>query len=196
MNKLKNYEKIYGFYWNPVDIKIKELIMKHITKENLLLEVGFGSGHYLAALSDEGFKVSGVEIRENAFRYVKEKFEIFYPQIKLIEGDVKYISDHYDLIYSTGLIQCLPVNKRKEFFIHIANLSSKVVYTVPKIVADRNIGSREMIAVSGCEEYETSNIAYELSKIYEYVESGIWYKDEIELDDDFIWFYCNNPRKS
>ena len=190
----KNYKNLYGLFWNPVNTKTKELIMKHAIKGNSLLEIGFGSGHYLAAFSDEGFNMSGVEIKENTFRNVKEKFDVFYPEIKLIQGDLKNISGYFDLVYSTGLMQCLPKHRRKEFFMHIATLSPKVIYTVPKINIDRNIGSRKKIAVAGCEEYETSNIAYELSKIYKYVESGTWYKDEINMDNDFIWYYCNNPR--
>lgn len=194
MKKTSNYNKIFGSYWKRVDAKITELIKQHIEKDKKLFEIGFASGHYISSLTDEGYSVSGIEVREEAYENVKDKFKEFYPNVNLILGNIMDYMGEYDLVYSTGLIQCLQCEERIQLFKHISEIAPKVIYTVPKIEEDRNIGSNEKVAVSGCEEYKTANIAYELSGIYKYVETGIWDKEEIGLEDDFIWFYCNNPR--
>ena len=107
--------------------------------------------------------------------------------------EVGFGSGHY-MAYSTGLIQCLKPKEREVLISHIADISDKVVYVVPVIQKMRNIGSETDVAVDGCEEYETGIIAYQLSKKYAYVETGFWNRDEIELTDDFQWFYCDNKR--
>lgn len=190
----EKYIRVYGTMWGEVDKKIKNLIMLHSSEKENLLEIGFGSGHYLASLFEEDRIMTGVEIRKEAFQDVQKKFELEYPEIKLLYGDALSISGKYDLIYSTGLIQCLKIDKRKELLTHLAKMSDKVIYTVPKIDEIRNSNSKKPIGVGGCEEYETGNLAYELSTLYSYVEMGIWKKDEIDLSDDFIWFYCDGAR--
>ena len=191
----ENYWRIYGDFWNPVDKRIVELVKKHIDGNEHLLEVGFGSGHYLAALTDMGVNVDGIEIRYNAYEKTRKAFEKNYANVKLIHGDALNVNEKYDLVYSTGLVQCLPNDKRKVFFEHISKISDKVIYTVPQVLAQRNIGSLEAVAVSGCEEFVTNNLAYELSEIYKYVEVGIWNREDIGLDDDFVWFYCDSKRE-
>lgn len=189
-----NYEKIYGSYWNPVDVKITNLIMNHISYEDKILEAGFGSGHYLAFLSDRGYKVSGTEIRFQTFKKTKELFEGIYDSVQLFNEDIFNINETYSLIYSTGLIQCLDEDKRVKFMKHVASISNKVVYTVPQIISRRNVGSNINPGVQGCIEFETGNIAYELSGIYKYVETGTWNKEDINLTENFLWFYCDEKR--
>lgn len=188
------YRSIYGNFWYPVDIKISTLLCSHINNGDSVYEIGFGSGHYLAFINDLGIDVAGTEIREEAYQSVRKKFSEKYPNIKLYNDDALMIHQHYDLIYSTGLIQCLRKDERKAFIKHISNISDKVIYTAPRVSKDRNIGSTTKTGISGCEEYSTGNFAYELSEIYSYVETGIWSKNEIQLEDDFIWFYCDMKR--
>lgn len=188
------YKSIYGDFWSPVDKKIVTLLGKHVNRGDSVHEIGFGSGHYLAYINDWGINVSGTEIRKDAYKSVKEKFVEKYPDIKLYNKDALTLSQHFDFVYSTGLIQCLKRDERRTFIRHISNISNKVMYTVPMILNDRNIGSVTRTGISGCEEYSTGNIAYELSKIYSYVETGVWDKNEILLKDDFIWFYCDMKR--
>lgn len=194
MNELSNYYKIFGSYWKEVDSRIVSLIKQHIEYDSKVLEVGFSGGHYIAKLTDDGYDISGIEIREEIYNETNDKFRKIYPDVNLMLGNIFDYNEKYDLIYSTGLIRCLKCKDRNEFLKHISDMAPKAVYTVPCIETERNIGSNQKVGVSGCEEYCTLNIAYELSTIYQYVETGIWGKDEIGLDDDFVWYYCNNPR--
>lgn len=189
-----SYKHVFGNYWKEVDDRITELIIKHTDTTDRVLEAGFASGHYLAYLTDLGINVSGIEIREEAYSKTKLSFEDVYPQIQLYCGDVMHLHTEYDFIYSTGLIQCLPPKERNDFLYHISTIADKIMYTVPKLGEVRNAFSDEKVAVAGCKEYPTGDIAYQLSLLYGYVECGTWGKDDIKLDDDFQWFYCDNSR--
>ena len=191
----EKYRKIYGNWWKTVDNRIVSMIKKHITTEDSIFEVGFGSGHYLAYLNDEGYQVSGIEIREDAYKKAKSDFDVEYPNVILHQGDILKYSGNYSLVYSTGLIQCFEKVEREKYLYTMSCLANKAFYTVPVIIKKRNQDSSEQVAVCGCTEYETGNIAYELSTLYGYVETGFWKKEDICLDDDFQWFYCNNPRR-
>lgn len=195
INLTNQYKKIFGNYWRSVDQKIADLILKHLDVETeSAYEVGFGSGHYMAFLKDIGVNVSGTEIRKKAYQDVVNKFKNVYGDIELNNYDIMEECKFHDMAYSTGLIQCLKPKEREVLISHIADISDKVVYVVPVIQKMRNIGSETDVAVDGCEEYETGIIAYQLSKKYAYVETGFWNRDEIELTDDFQWFYCDNKR--
>ena len=197
MELSQRYRKVYGDYWRAVDELILELICKHINMSDKILEIGFGSGHFLAALCDLGYKVEGIEIRKEVFESVKNSFKHDYDKIRIINDDVMLLSNnHYSLGYSTGLLQCFKQEQKLAFISHIASICNKCVYTVPLITEDRNINSREKLGVEGCVEYNTNNIGYMLSKCYGYVETGIWQKNEIGMEDSFVWFYCNNSRSN
>ena len=195
MKVSQRYKKIYGDYWRTVDEHIISLICKHISKSEKILEVGFASGHFLAALHDLGYDADGIELRKESFETTKNNFKEEYEKVRIFNGDVMSFSSHcYSIVFCTGLIQCFELMERSRFLSHIATLSKKAVYTVPLIKNERNVGSDEKAGVEGCTEYNTQDIAYLLSNYYGYVETGIWRKNEIEVEDDFMWFYCNNSR--
>ena len=190
----EKYFKTYGNMWYKVDNNIKTLIISHTKENDKLLEVGFGSGHYLASISEENRVMTGVEIRKEAYNDTKIKLSTFYSDIELIEGDVLLVSGKYDLVYSTGLLQCINPNDRRRLLKHLAGLSDKAIFTVPRINDKRNDCSKIPVGVDGCVEYDTGDLAYELSVFYAYVEKGMWLRENISLKDDFIWFYCDCSR--
>ena len=195
MSQSLRYRNIYGDYWRTVDELIVDLICKHVDKSEKILEIGFGSGHFLAALCDREYRVNGVELRKEAFEIVDNKFKREYREIQIYNRNVMSLTDsHYNLAFSTGLLQCMESEERSVFLAHIAAISDKAVFTVPLIINERNSNSNVQIGVDGCTEYDTRDIGYLLSKYYGYVENGIWGKEVIELEDDYVWYYCNNSR--
>lgn len=154
-----------SYYWDSVSDKIGELLKANIKVDNSVLEVGFAGGHFLEWLNENGYRnLHGIEIRKEQYEQTETSFNNKgLKDIELILGNVLEHNQHYDAIYSTGLIQCLNEDERKVFLSHIANLSPLAIYTVPLIEAERNIGSSVEVAVAGCVEYVTSNIPYQLS---------------------------------
>lgn len=64
------------------------------------------------------------------------------------------------------------------------------IYTVPEINKNRNENSMEKVAVAGCKEFSTGNIAYELSKYYVSIHVGKINKNKTGLNDNFIYYIC------
>lgn len=151
----------------------------------------FWGGHFLEWLDDIGYKnLSGIEIRKEQFKKTSEKFHAKGLKSNLICGDVLEITKQFDGIFSTGLIQCLKKEERLKFIEHVANMANTAIFTVPEIVVERNIGSNYEVAVDGSQEYQTSNIPYELSKFYDLVRIGRIEKKITGNKDTFIYYVC------
>lgn len=180
------------YYWDRVSDIIGELLKKNITPQMSILEIGFGSGHFLEWLNACGYeKLHGIEIREEQYLYTKEIFNNKgLGHIDLIYGNVLEHKNEYDAIFSTGLLQCLSQNDRENYMRHISSLADIAIFTVPKIDMDRNIGSKIDTGVAGCSEYSTGNILYELSKCYSIVRAGIIDKNRTCQEEVFLYYIC------
>ena len=67
------------------DYDIGEIINKtEPTSESLILDVGSGTGHHVAALETRGFNTVGID--KSADMVAKAKST--YPQLKFVQGDV------------------------------------------------------------------------------------------------------------
>lgn len=183
---------IKSYYWDMVSEEIGKIMLREFYKNMRILEIGFSGGHFLEFLYENGYKdLSGVEIRKNEYEKTLKQFMKKNIHIELINDDVLKINNVYDAIFSTGLIQCLDESSRKEFLNHVSKMANFAIFTVPNIVNDRNLLSIKQVAVSGCREYATSNIVYELSKYYLKIRMGVIKKEKTNLNEDFIYYICN-----
>lgn len=181
-----------AYYWDKASEAIGKLLKNNMSSDMSIFEIGFSGGHFLEWLYDNGYRnLHGIEIRTKQYLETKENFrKKGLDCIELLNGDVLEHDIRYDAAYCTGLIQCLDITKRKVFLNHVSKLSNLVVYTVPRIDVARNLNSNVSVAVSGCPEYPTGNIPYELSQLYESVRVGMISKSKTGLDDDFIYYIC------
>lgn len=186
------YQKYYKAFYPPATQKIISLLENNIADEQSVLEVGFGSGHLLFQLAEAGYRADGIEIRKEAYHKAFEIFDDAGFASELFEGDFREFDRAYDIIYTTGLVQCLKGNERDEFIAHIASLCKKAIIVIPEIVFDRNIESDGKIAVSGCPEYSTCKMITELYKHFNYVREGRWSEEELNLPDAFRYYICIN----
>ena len=182
------------YYWDQVSEIIGRILKSNIATDKSVLEIGFSGGHFLEWLNEKGYKdLHGIEIRKKQYLETEASFERKgLKEIDLILGDVMEHNQHYDAIYSTGLIQCLNESERQAFLAHVASLSPLAIYTVPLIKSERNTGSNMDVAVAGCVEYVTENIPYELSCFYKVVRVGMIDKNLTHLEDTFKYYICNN----
>lgn len=182
------------YYWDTVSAKIGAILKKNISPDMSVLEVGFAGGHFLEWLNDNNYdNLHGIEIRKNQYMETQRAFsKKGLDRVDLLCGDVLEHDKKYDALYSTGLIQCLDNAKREAFLEHVSKLANIAIFTVPEILSDRNIGANVEVAVSGCEEYKTGNIPYELSNYYDNVRVGKINKSLTHLDDAFVYYICKN----
>lgn len=184
------------YYWDSVSNEIGKLFCLYFKKQMSICEVGCSGGHFLEFLYGRGYQqLTGIEIREAQYRKTAENFKNKGIIVNLINDNVLSITDRYDALFSTGLMQCLDEKNRLLFIEHLSQMADIAIYTVPKIKVMRNVGSKEEIAVAGCVEYPTGSIAYELSLFYSKVYYGKIDKHKTGLDDILLYFICEKDEK-
>lgn len=188
----KEYLKLYNYYWPKASELIIQLLIRNIDKEQTILEVGFGSGHLLFQLLSEGYNAEGCEIREDEYEKTKKLFKQAGYERSLFCNDIMNIHKRYDVIYTTGLIQCTCGKDRKRLIQKFCLLARKVIIVIPEIVKNRNSLSKDLIGVMGCTEYVTTSIAYELNEFFDDIKVGYWTKKELGIEDNFQYFICEN----
>lgn len=188
----REYLRIYNNYWPRASELIFQLLIKNINKEQTILEVGVGSGHLLYQLLSEGYNAEGCEIRVEEFEKTRKCFEQVGYEQSLFCDDIMNINKTYDVIYTTGLIQCTCGEGRKRLLQKLYSLARKVIIVIPEILEDRNLLSKELIGVIGCSEYVTTSMAYELYEFFDDVKVGHWNSEELEIEESFQYFICEN----
>ena len=181
-----------NYYWDDISELISLILKSHISYDMSVLEVGFGCGHFLEHMYEQGYKnLHGIEIRYKQFCETKQMFaKKNISNVELLYGDILKHQIKYDAIFSTGLVQCLREPDRDYFFEHIAKLTDKALFTVPQINVDRNTLSSVEIGVTGCKEFKTGNIPLELSKFFNIVRVGLIDKSLSRLKDNFVYYVC------
>jgi SAM-dependent methyltransferase len=106
----RDKQEMWG--WEPADSAIEtlELFKKHGL--NKILIPGFGYGRNARIFTDNGFRVTGIEISETAIDLAKKHFG---DSIKVYHGSVSsmpFDQEFYDGIFSYGLIHLLSVKER------------------------------------------------------------------------------------
>ena len=170
------------YYWDSFSEVIGRILTAELKKDMSICEIGFSGGHFLEYLYDEGYReLYGIEIRETQYEKTEKKFSEKNLNIHLICEDVLNISEKYDAIFATGILQ---------FLGHISEMSKIAIFTVPEILEDRNMESNQLVAVSGCKEYRTGNIPYELSQFYNIVNVGKIDEKLTGTEDALIYYIC------
>lgn len=108
----RDKQEMWG--WEPADSAIDTLeLFKKYGLNNILIP-GFGYGRNAKIFSDNGFKVTGIEISETAIDLAKKQFG---ESIKVHHGSVSsmpFDQELYDGIFSYSLIHLLNENERQK----------------------------------------------------------------------------------
>ncbi len=177
----------------PISKIIYNTIKQNTTKEEKILEVGCSSAHISLVLKQKGFNIKGIEIRKEIVDKTNKFLNKKNIQFEIITGNVLNHNEKYDMLWSSGLIQCLNNNQKDFFFEHFIKLANKAIFFVPKRINYLPPTKEDYdIAVTGCEEFPTGDIPFILSKYYNKVKYKIIPKNKIKMDIDFIVYICKN----
>lgn len=133
------YMEMYAAYWPKASELIYDLIRRNVKPNDKICEVGFASGHLLVNFALEGFSVSGYEVRTNVYEKTCNKFQSNGITVNLYNEDVMDATEKYDLLYSTGLLQCLTDTERKKMIAKFVGMTEKLIIVVPHILQDRGV---------------------------------------------------------
>lgn len=84
-----------------------QLGLKHLPKDDLILEAGCGTGRVVKFLQDLGYSIEGIEVNAEIIRQVKQ----VHPDLNLIAGDILSIpkeDNYYGGIISFGVVEHFP----------------------------------------------------------------------------------------
>lgn len=188
----KKYMSAYGGYWPKASQCIYELIKKNIIVTDEICEAGCASGHIMANLIADGYHVTGYEIRNDECIKTRRKFKEMEICGNIIHKDIMDVDSRYDVLYTTGLLQCFKDSEREEVIRKFSEIAEKIIIVVPDIKCDRCYDSGQKTGVAGCAEYEVSHLKEQLKLYFEEVENGFFNAASMELKDDFLWFICKN----
>ena len=106
---MKNYYEINArqYILDTKDSNMNEqykFFLKHLKKEGLILDIGFGSGRDMLYFSSLGYKVEGLDSTKEFIDNMKDKFTVFHQQVEDLN-----ITDKYDAIWACASL--LHVNR-------------------------------------------------------------------------------------
>jgi len=108
----RDKQEMWG--WEPADSSIRTLELFKKIGLNKILIPGFGYGRNAKIFTDDGFKVTGIEISETAIDLARKHFG---DSIKVHHGSVSsmpFDQELYDGIFSYALIHLLNEKERKK----------------------------------------------------------------------------------
>jgi SAM-dependent methyltransferase len=111
-SSFRDKQEMWG--WEPADSAITTLELFKKYGLNKILIPGFGYGRNAKIFTDEGFKVTGIEISETAIDLAKKHFG---DSIKVYHGSVSsmpFDQELYDGIFSYSLIHLLSAQERQK----------------------------------------------------------------------------------
>ncbi|MDO4198660.1 MAG: methyltransferase domain-containing protein [Erysipelotrichaceae bacterium] len=128
-----NYEKWYegdDYYWGLEPAELCKEIAAILPKDKKLkiLDIGCGEGKDIIYFGKLGYEVSGFDITENGIRKTKALALREGVEINAYIDDVNTfeLNDNYDVIYSTGTIQYLDDDDKKDRFFEMVKSHTNV----------------------------------------------------------------------
>lgn len=176
---------------NNISSHFFSVIMKFIKKEYSILEFGSSTGHMSFILAQNGYKISLLDIREKPIKEAMEYFKKRNVNASFYVEDVKNHNNHYDFLFNSGLIQCLPDSEKEELISHIYNIADRILLFYPVRDVSIYLNNNEIAGVSGCNEYRTNNIHPIVYSFYKNIEEGEIPKNINESSLDFKWIFAS-----
>jgi SAM-dependent methyltransferase len=150
MNDKEALEKVYEnppAVWTSTapPVELVELIETGKIKPCKCLDIGCGEGFYSIYLAKKGFKVTGIDLSENAIKLSKQNAEKAGVRINFIPMDVENldkINEKFDFILEWAILHHISHEKRKKYVEDIRSLLNKngKYFSISFNIKDRKAG--------------------------------------------------------
>lgn len=118
-----DYEEKYksdDYYWGvtPNSICYEIMKLRPPVKPYRVLDIGCGEGKDAVFLAKNGYLVTAFDIAETGLEKAKELARKNHVQVDFCKANVNdyVINEDFDIIYSSGVLHYIPLDKRKNFF--------------------------------------------------------------------------------
>lgn len=192
---MNQYDEKYlekEFYWGvkPSPICYKVLEMNASSKTQTLLDIGCGEGRNAVFFARNGYKVSAFDLSMNGVQKTKAYAQSIGVEIDVCESDIlNYKFDkEYDVLFSTGVLQYIPPDKRQAIFEHyqehtcVDGLNVFSVFVKKPFIEKAPDGEKsahhwysgELLSL-----YKDWKIEYSIEEIFDCMSSGIPHKHAV-----------------
>lgn len=181
--------------WRPASESLYNTVVQFASPGDSILEVGSGTGHISYFLAKAGYTVTLSEIRSQSLIDSMQVFRRHKVYAAFLFGDGKHIEQHFDLLWSSGIVHCLWGEEREEFVKRMNEISTRVLLFYP----DTEGGTKEVYqnesqipGVDDAKEYPVKDIPELMGKYFKQVEYGELSEESVGLPFKFLWVYGAN----
>ena len=96
-----NYRRPEPFDWYQVLSGIKDIIAKHVTKEDKILNLGCGTSRLGEDLSEEGYEdITNIDFSQTVITLMEEKYRETFPRMVFRKMDALNMNDFQDGMFN------------------------------------------------------------------------------------------------
>lgn len=118
-----HYEEKYKdeqYYWGiaPNTMCYEIMKLRPPVKPYRVLDIGCGEGKDAVFLAKNGYRVTAFDVAENGIEKARDLAKHNHVEVDFFVANMHeyQIDAEYDIIFSSGVLHYLPLNRRKEFF--------------------------------------------------------------------------------
>lgn len=127
-----HYEEKYKdeqYYWGitPNTMCYEIMKLRPPIKPHRVLDIGCGEGKDAVFLAKNGYHVTAFDVAENGIEKARELARHNHVEVDFFVADIREYKPNveFDIIYSSGVLHYLPLNKRKAFLDHLKECTAQ-----------------------------------------------------------------------
>lgn len=141
---IETYDEIYdreGYYWGKCPSKtcFEVLKMKPPVESVRLLVLGCGEGRNALFFARNGYEVTAFDISSVGLKKAEKYAEQVGVELETFQADINEfrLEEEYDILFSTGVLHCIPEELREEIFENYKEHTTKDGLNVFSVFVDK-----------------------------------------------------------
>jgi len=187
--------QIGPYQWTQVSEAFYDILTKFIERNCHTLELGSSTGHISFRLANEGYRVTLLDIREEAIKEARHNFRENAAAATFIAEDFLSHNLEYDFVWCSGLIQCFTDRDKMEMIQHAALLSDRFLAFYPDTDSQTKIRGTNRAQIPGVGdalEYSVENVPLLMASKFGKIFFGRIPGCTIDMPFDMLWVYGKN----
>lgn len=186
----------YGPYvWSRTSQAFYTVLKQVVGHGDRVLEFGSSTGHISFRLAREGHNVTLLDIRPEPINEAREIFAKADVNAQFFVDNFLKHNEPYDVLWNSGLIQCLSREDREQMLKHAATLSNRLLLFYPDTDSSnkvRGADSSKPPGVGDALEYSVADLPEFFCRYYDKVYWGRLPANKLALPFDMFWLQGDN----
>lgn len=186
----------YGpYHWSRTSQAFYQVLSSFVRQGESVLEFGSSSGHISFRMARDGHRVTLLDIRPEAIEDAREKFGKAGVSGRFVVGNFLEYAEQHDLLWNSGLLQCLSEQERERLLVHAAQLSKRLFLFYPDTDSQGKVlgvDPGKTPGVDGALEHSVATLPERFCRHYRRVYSGRLPGAGLGLGFDMLWLQGDN----